>query len=91
MVDNEALFYAVCKTRCDQFRVSDLIKKILLEVAKHNGILFMGWIPSELMVADEPSRGAELSRPTPQISDIKVSDAPAIAARYALESPGKFL
>lgn len=91
VVDSEALFYSIIKTRCDQFRVSTIICKTLLTAASHGCVLRVGWVCSDLNIADAASRGIKSVISTaPSIDAIRLSEVAPAVARYAPESPGVF-
>ena len=90
VVDNETLYHAVIKTRCNQFRVSRIICKTLLKVASAGGFLRMGWISTERNIADKASRGIQTDLLMPNLEDIRLSETAPAAASYIPGCPGIF-
>lgn len=83
VVDNEALYYSLINSRCRIFRVSALIRRVFERVAASGGCLFAGWVPSELMPADAPSRCiSSTSFPLPPVESIRISKYPVVCANY---------
>ena len=90
VVDNETLYHATIKTRCNQFRVSRVICQTLLKVASAGGFLRMGWISTEYNIADKASRGVQADLLIPNLENVRLSETAPAAASYASGCPGIF-
>ncbi len=57
VVDNQGLYYSLLKTRAKDTRAGNIICKTSRKAERAKILLFAGWISTDMMPADAPSRG----------------------------------
>ena len=80
MVDNEGLFHALLKTRAKDVRVGRIMSDLHEWAEQKKLFLYAGWIDTNQMPADAPSRDEPLTQAQPPWESIRVSKWPYVFA-----------
>lgn len=80
VVDNEALYFSLLKTRSKNPKVNTVITDLCLWAENKHLLLYTGWISTKLMPADGPSRGQTLPSGSPSQDKIRLSSHPFVFA-----------
>ena len=81
VIDNEALYFSLLKTRSKNPKVNAVLSDVCLWAESKHLLLFAGWISTTLMPADGPSRGHPLPHEhKKKKNDIRFSSFPFVFA-----------
>lgn len=80
VVDNEALYFSLLKTRSKNPKVNAVITDVCLWAESKHLLLYTGWISTILMPADGPSRGQPIQHDSPSHDNIRLSSHPFVFA-----------
>ena len=87
VVDNEALYFSLIKSRAKNFKVSSIIRQGLDLAAEASLMIFAGWCSTSVMPADAASRFLSCDPKPPPTTEIRISHFPIAVAIYAKSEP----